>query len=342
MKHDPGFGKEVAWDIPLLGGYEYEWVKNTATDPGSHHRNGIINPDLIGRVNNYKPSAILVFGWNYVSHLKAIRYYKNKLPVYFRGDSTLLDEAVGIKSWLKTIYLKWVYRHIDHAFYVGTNNRAYFKKYGLTDEQLSFAPHAIDNERFAIPRPQEAASLRHELGVNEQDTLILFAGKLEEKKSPLLLLRAFLAAGIADAHLLFTGSGQLEAYLQTEASGHHNIHFRDFQNQSEMPAMYQACDVFCLPSKGPGETWGLAVNEAMACGKAVLVSDKCGCAIDLVTGDNGLIFGSENMIELITALKNVALSKDSLKKMGQQSALLIKAWSFAHIANAIEDKLLNE
>ncbi|QKJ30450.1 glycosyltransferase family 4 protein [Mucilaginibacter mali] len=341
-KHDPGFGKNVTWDIPLLDGYEYEWVKNTSAEPGSHHSKGIINPDLIERIDNYQPLAILVFGWNYNSHLKAIRHFKNKLPVYFRGDSTLLDDTGWLKSILKLLYLKWVYKHVGHAFYVGTNNRAYFKKYGLKDNQLSFAPHAIDNERFSVPHQHEANTMRHELGVGEHDVLILFAGKLEEKKSPQLLLKAFLSVNAAHTHLLFVGSGRLKEDLVSEAHGNTNVHFRDFKNQSVMPVVYQACDIFCLPSKGPGETWGLAVNEAMACGKAVLVSNKCGCAADLVSKNNGAIFSSENINELTASLKELFHSKDRLKKMGEASALLIKSWSFAHIAGAIEHKLLNE
>jgi hypothetical protein len=63
-KFDPGFGKNIDWDIPLLQGYDYEWVKNTSTDPGSHHFKGIINPELIARVNTWQPDALLVFGWD--------------------------------------------------------------------------------------------------------------------------------------------------------------------------------------------------------------------------------------------------------------------------------------
>jgi hypothetical protein len=156
-KFDPAFGKDIDWDIPLLDGYNYEWAQNTATDPGSHHFKGIITPGLTDQIKEWKPNAILVFGWAYQSHLKVLRYFKNKIPVYFRGDSTLLDELPGPRSLLKTVFLKWVYSHVDHAFYVGTNNKAYFKKYGLKDNQLSFAPHAIDNKRFEIDRCEEAS-----------------------------------------------------------------------------------------------------------------------------------------------------------------------------------------
>jgi len=341
-KHDPGFGKVIDWDMPLLDGYPFEWVNNTATNPGSHHFKGIVNPDLIAQINAWQPGAVLVFGWAYHSHLKAIRYFKNKLPVYFRGDSTLLDEQTGIRSILKGILLKWIYRHIDHAFYVGTNNKAYFKKYGLKNDQLSFAPHAIDNNRFSVDRMPEALQLRQDLNINKDEILVLFAGKLEDKKSPLLLLDAFLLLNEPHVHLLFVGDGLLETVLRSEAKEHKRIHFMGFQNQSYMPVVYQACDLFCLPSKGPGETWGLAVNEAMACGKAVLVSDKCGCAINLVTNANGIIFKSDDITDLRSALKTLITDKEKLNEYGNQSKILVDTWSFVHIANAIEKIIINE
>jgi glycosyltransferase involved in cell wall biosynthesis len=341
-KFDPGFGKKVTWDIPLTEGYPYEWVKNTSTDPGSHHFKGVINPTLTGILDNWKPDAILIFGWAYQSHLKLLRHFKNKIPVYFRGDSTLLDTQNEFKTALRSFFLKWVYRHINHAFYVGTNNKAYFKKYGLKDEQLTFAPHAIDNDRFAVKRNDEALKLRQSLDIKTNDIMILFAGKLEEKKSPQLLLDAFLTLTLPNIHLLFVGDGVLEDVLKARAHNNKNIHFIGFQNQSVMPVVYQACDLFCLPSKGPGETWGLAVNEAMACGKPILVSDKCGCAINLVTKDNGVIFKSENVEDLTLSLKKLLTNRKQLNEYGQQSELLIKNWNFVTVAKTIENKLLNE
>src|SRR4051794_22884411 len=67
-KFDPGFGKTIEWDIPLLDGYDHEFVENIASDPGSHHFRGIDNPTLKERVNNFHPDAIVVIGWAYKSH----------------------------------------------------------------------------------------------------------------------------------------------------------------------------------------------------------------------------------------------------------------------------------
>jgi glycosyltransferase involved in cell wall biosynthesis len=343
QKHDPGFNKAIQWDIPLLEGYDYKYIENTSAQPGSHHFKGIINPVLIDEVKEWQPDAILVYGWGYQSHLKLMRYFKGKIPVWFRGDSTLLDEKVGIKSILKSIFLKWLYHHVNYAFYVGKNSKAYFKKYGLKENQLVFAPHAIDNQRFSVDRDKETLILRQKLLLKDSDILVLFAGKMEEKKAPMQLLQAFLSLNKPDVHLLFVGNGQLESELKRQSNGNNNIHFMDFQNQSQMPVIYQACDLFCLPSVGPAETWGLAVNEGMACGRAVLVSDKVGCAVDLVKDDvNGAIFKAGDVADLSDKLKDLTADNDLLKKYGEQSRLMIKDWNFTNIALAIENKLLYE
>jgi glycosyltransferase involved in cell wall biosynthesis len=342
-KFDPGFNKKIKWDIPLLDGYPYEWVKNTSKEPGTHHFNGVVNPELIGQIEYWQPDALLIYGWGFRSHLKVMRYFKNRIPVFFRGDSTLLDEGKGARTMLKTVFLNWVYRHIDHAFFPGTNTRAYFKKYGLKDAQLIFAPHAVDNTRFAADRSGEASLLKKELGISENALLILFAGKFEEKKSPVQLLETFLNLNSTEAHLLFVGNGPLEHELKRKAEKDTRVHFMEFKNQSEMPVVFQACDLFCLPSKGPGETWGLAINEAMASGKAILVSDKVGAAADLVEpGKNGGIFKADDSADLAAKLfELISNGKIALAVMGEYSRIMIAKWTIAEQVNVIETAVNN-
>lgn len=342
-KYDPGFKKEVEWDIPLLEGYTFEWLTNVAKRPGSHHFNGIVNPDITQIIEELNPDAILVLGWAYNSHLKVLRHFKNKIPIYFRGDSTLMDTKSKLKEIFKTIFLKWVYTHVSHAFYVGTQNKAYFEKYGLKEQQLTFAPHAIDNDRFGVERNLEAVALRNTLGLVPSDILIVFAGKLEEKKDPLLLVNAFLRLKQKSCHLLIVGNGPLEMELRKRASSETNIHFKDMQNQSYMPIIYQAANLFCLPSKGPAESWGLAVNEAMATARAILVSDKAGCAVDLVAENrNGATFIANNMADLLQKLRSLTQSHSLLQSFGNASLERVQAWNFTNIAIAIETKLLDE
>lgn len=339
VKFDPGFGQTIAWDIPLLQGYPYEWVKNTSKDKGSHHFRGIVNPDLMTRVQLWQPDALLIYGWANQSHLKAIHYFKHKLPIFFRGDSTLLKQPAGIKKYLKYLFLRWVYEQIDHAFFVGANNKAYFKKFGLKNDQLTFAPHAVDNDRFCKSRTTEVAALRKSLAIADDEVLILYAGKLNPGKNVALLLEAFLTLNAPATHLLLVGNGISEAALKLraeESGASAYIHFMDFQNQTEMPVVYQAADLLCLPSVE--ETWGLGVNEAMACSTAVLASDCVGCAIDLIEeGYNGAIFKSGSLPSITEQLKTlVALKRSGLKEFGLHSKIIIDQWTFRKQVSAIE------
>ncbi|QIL40659.1 glycosyltransferase family 4 protein [Pedobacter sp. HDW13] len=357
---DNGFKKEIQWDIPLLTEYDFQFLENTVKDSETHHFTSIINPNAVKEIDNYAPTKILVYGWAYESHLKLLRHYHNRVPIYFRGDSTLLDHQTSIKRWTRNIFLKWVYRHIDFAFYVGQANKAYFKKVGLLDPQLIFVPHAIDNERFAENRSIEARSLRAKLSITPDEILILFAGKLEPKKNPELILDAFIDLDLKNAHLLFVGNGVLEERLKGKVASFdyarddkqgkstrddlkRRIHFMDFQNQTVMPVVYQACDLFCLPSQGPGETWGLVVNEAMAAGKAVLVSDKVGCAADLVKPMiNGATFESGDLSDLKQKLRILIENKSKLAQMGLASHQTIQEWSFEKQVIAIVDTIQNK
>ena len=342
-KYDPGFGKKVQWDIPLLDGYCHQYLQNTSAEPGSHHFKGIKNPTIIKELLDYNPSAIMVIGWGYHSHLKVLRYFKGKIPLYFRGDSTLLDNNnIGIKGklqcLLRRIFLVWVYSHTDKAFYVGEESKAYFKWALLKETQLVFSPHSIDNARYEIDYSSKANELRTSLSISNSDRVILFAGKFENKKNSLLLLNAFISASTINVHLLFIGNGDNETQLKLlakESTKTSFIHFINFQNQSMMPIWYQLADVFCLPSKGPGETWGLAVNEAMASGKAIIASTKVGCGKDLVKKNlNGWIFESDNLEELREVIEKIP-SKESLIKMGKESRRIIINWGIANTANCI-------
>jgi glycosyltransferase involved in cell wall biosynthesis len=337
---DPGFGIRKQWDIPLLDGYEYTFVSNIAKQPGSHHYKGVINPTLIDELETFNPDAILVYGWSFVSHLKVLRYFKNRIPVYFRGDSTLLDEPPGfsLKKTARRIFLRWVYSHISFAFYTGEKNKQYFFKHGVKEDQLVFMPHAIDNARF-FGTTKEDKNYRTLLNIPPGAVCILFAGKLEPKKDPQFLLECFIEANVPGAVLVIVGSGDLEKNLKSSAAGCPNVYFMPFQNQQQMPAVYHMADLFVLPSRGPGETWGLAVNEAMACSKAILVSDKCGCSADLVKpGVNGEVFRAGDKERFIKKLQSLVQDKEQLAAMGAESKKIIADWSFEKCAVIIENE----
>jgi glycosyltransferase involved in cell wall biosynthesis len=338
--YDPDFKKAFKWDIPLLDGYEKEFVENISKEPGAGHFKGIKNKDLIQRIDAYDPEALLVFGWSFQSHLQVLRHYAGRKKILFRGDSTLLDEQEGIsaRKVFRRLFLKWVYRTVDYALYTGIGNKNYYKAHGLNESQLVYAPHAIENDRFADgdgSSQLKANEWRRELGISSVDLVFLFAGKLEPKKDPGLLIECFMLLSVAEIRLIIVGNGVLEQGLKQKAAEDQRIIFLDFQNQQQMPVVYRLGDVFVLPSKGPGETWGLSVNEAMASKRAVIVSNKCGCAEDLVKG-NGIVFEAGNKQDLQKALLYFAHNRTPLSQMSNKSLDLIQQFSPEQVAEAIE------
>jgi glycosyltransferase involved in cell wall biosynthesis len=330
-KYDKGFQQHISWDIPLLQGYDYEFISNYAWSSGSHHFLGIINLNAVRQIQKFKPSTLLIYGWAYLSHLILLWSFEQKITVLFRGDSKLNKSKSRIKQYLKSKLLTRIYKHVDKALYVGTANHAYFSAYGLADYRLAFAPHAIDNSRFAEDRSTERNSLRQELGIKPHEIVILFTAKLQEIKNPALLIQAFCSMDMLNTHLLIVGSGLLEQDLEKLASSHsssNRIHFLPFQNQTRMPVIYQTCDLFCIPTKAPGETWGLAVNEAMAAGKAIIASDEVGSATDLICAENGMIFKSDSLIDLTQKLTQLVASQRELSRLGANSKKKIADWSF--------------
>jgi len=314
-KYDPDFQQNIQWDIPLLEGYQYQFLENTSKDQGSHHFKGIIKPELNQEIEKWGADIVWVWGWAFDSHLKALRNFKGKKEVWFRVVSTLLDEPKGfsVKKILRRVFLTWVYRHVDKAFYVGTHNKAYFVKHGLKETQLVYAPHAIDNDRFADLTGEysnQAKDWRKELGISENQKVILFAGKLETKKNPFFLITLAKELPTNEYKIVFVGSGPLEENLKNQAT--ENCIFLGFQNQKMMPIVYRLADVFVLPSLGPGETWGLAINEALACGIPVIASNKCGGAVDLINTETGFMYNGINLMECLNWLQEQFKTKQTL------------------------------
>ena len=337
VKFDPGFGKTIEWDIPVLDGYAFSFVENISEKPGSHHYKGINNPTLIKEIQEWNADSLLVYGWNFKSNLKAIRFFKNKIPVLFRGDSTLLDEKQGLKKIIRRTVLKYIYSFVDIAMYAGVANKAYFIAHGFREKQLVFMPHAIDNKRFAANEENLLAgkTLKQKLHIPDNALVFLFAGKLDENKNAGLLIDAFNDCNDEESYLLIVGNGSQEENLKNRHKGNKNIGFLDFQNQQQMPALYSASDVFVLPSNS--ETWGLAVNEAMAAGKAIILSDACGASYDLVKNmENGFAFKKNNKVSLKACLQYFINHKNKAEVMGQNSLLKIKGYSYCTDCIALE------
>jgi glycosyltransferase involved in cell wall biosynthesis len=346
VQTDPGFQQEIQWDIPLLDGYDYEFIPNTSSDPGTHHFWGLQNPTLLTRVNAFKPDAVLVMAYNYASIYRFLwQWMPICTPLLFRGDSHRLLDENNAKAWIRRQFIKMVFRCFSAHLYVGKANYNYFAYHGVPSDRLFFSPHAVDNDRFfsQISVAQHQAQIwKQELGIPVNHAIILFAGKFEAKKRPLDLLNAFLQASLPNVSLLFVGAGSLEPELRSFAAPHPNIYFAPFQNQSLMPRTYAIADLFVLPSHGRGETWGLAINEAMCMGRPVITSTHVGCTQNLVHPDkNGLVFPAGDVTTLTKCLQAAFADLTQLKSWGEESRRIISAYSYVQTTQGLMDALMH-
>lgn len=346
---DLAFGVKVAWDVPLLEGYPWEWVPNRSGDPGTHHFGGLDNPDLVGRLAAWQPDGVLLFGYAWKTHLRVLLSPKlRRVPILLRGDSHLLASPPrGGRGRVTTLLRRMLFRRVQGFLAVGQANAEFYRWHGVPDSRIFRVPHCVDNQRFAeASGDREAvARWRSEAGIAAEEGVFLFAGKFEEKKRPLDLVEAYrrwvsgLPPGAKAPVLLMVGQGALQDALRARAAivpSPGRVVFVPFQNQSRMPLAYAAANLLVLPSHGPSETWGLAVNEAMVCGCPAVVSSHVGCGPDLVRpGVNGWRFPAGDIDALAGVLREAFRDLARLEEMGRRARQVVEEFSYPAASAAL-------
>lgn len=337
--HDTQFGINFSWDIPLLQGYDYEFFKNYMPGGFSNESWRTLNPGIIARLIRTPRRLVILHGWNNLTNILAIIAGKLKgHTICLKGESAETQESQKPKTRnsLKKAVLKFLlFPLTDYFLYIGQENKAFYKNLGIAEDRLVFSPYCVDNDRFSNAFHQlkdHRQSLRKKLGLPENKKLILFVGKYIEKKRPLDLLKAFrhLPAGL-DAGIVFVGEGNLRPQMEAFIAKHRlrDIHLTGFVNQSRIPEYYSACDLFVMCS-GIGETWGLAVNEAMNFHLPLIVSKTTGCSRDLVReGENGFTFKTGDHLELASRIRHLlSLPREKIALMGRRSAEIVGGYSY--------------
>ncbi|MDP3620182.1 MAG: glycosyltransferase family 4 protein [Ramlibacter sp.] len=286
-----GFGVGFEWDVDLLSGYTYQFLDNVSAKPDTGTFFGCDTPGIAKEIQTGAFDAFLVMGWHLKSFWQAVRQCRRQgVPVMVRGDSQLASPRSRVKRAVKAVLYPWVIRQFDACLYVGQRNRAYLEHYGAQEHRLFFSPHCVDTEAFAAAAAKaDRGAVRAGWRLSEHDQAVLFAGKLVARKRPADLVQAVaqLRSEGRSVVIVWAGDGPERNALDFLAKSLHvPTVFLGFCNQTELPAIYRSADVLALPSDG-SETWGLVVNEAMACGTPCVVSDACGCAPDMIPGKAG-------------------------------------------------------
>lgn len=333
---DRDMGTTLRWDLDLLEGYEHRFLRNFGRGDGFLR---LINPGLFpALVRGGFDAVLFMTGWAWASAWLGFAASRiGDVPVFLYGDSSYIPPPRLLRDTvMRTLFAS------SSAFLVsGTYNRDYYRHYGVPAWRMFPMPWAIDNERFTEAsrfEPGEREALRARYGIGPQDFVVVYSGKLIERKDPLTLLRAATRMQHPPT-VFFLGDGMLREPLEAFAREHNvDVRFAGFVNQTELPRHYALGDVFCLPSTfDPRAT---VVNEAMACGLPVVITDRCGPAGDIVqSGENGFVFPVGDDAALATALDTLAADPELCRRMGERSREIIASWDYAAGVAGVKEAL---
>ncbi len=339
---DPGFKQSVKWDIDLLEGYEYQFMGKAASKRKIGGFFSMIALELWDAISTGRFDAIIIHGHNLAAHHVALHAARSaKVPVFARAETHNLLERPAWKNALRNAILKPWYKNFDGFLAIGSRNADYYRSMGIEDKKIFHAPYTVDNERFFVAsrlKDGERKEIRERFGVTDEAPIIVYAAKFDTRKRPDDLIRAFdlMQKNRTKAWLLMVGSGRMDAELKSLVGelGTQNVVFPGFVNQSELPKVFAASDVFVLPSDN--EPWGLAINEAMCAGLPVVLSDEIGCAVDLVqNGRNGFRFDAGDTITLSEHLTAICSDPNLQRSMSEESRKIMKNWSYKEYAAGV-------
>ena len=315
-----GFSETFSWDIPLLEGYEWQLLRNSVKRPGleGFFSSRVYRIDKVFKKDT--PDVVILTGWHSFSLLQALFACKRiGIACLVRGESNALKP--------RSLTLKFIHRILlsfyDGFLAIGDSNRAFYLQNGVKKKIIFDCPYFIDNIRFskqAFKLRNKRDEIRLSWNIPKEAFCFLFAGKLIPKKRIFDLLRSLKKAlnTTSPLFLLVVGTGKLMKDAARLAKYYNlPVTFAGFLNQTEITRAYVAADCLVLPSDY-GETWGLVVNEAMACNLPAIVSDRVGCGPDLVdSGVTGSIFPFGDLNALASKMLDAASDHGRLRRMGE-------------------------
>lgn len=343
---DAEFGQTVTWDEPLLEGYDSEFLPDAASvSPGGFRALG--GRGIEAAIARIRPAAVLLNGLNYVLFVRALAAGRLRgIPVWLRSETQDRAFARGRwKSLVRGAIYRGAYSQFDHVFPIGRLNAQHYAAHGIPAARMTFAHYCVV-DRFrgpAVELEERGRRLRRELGFSEEQTVILFCGKLISKKTPKVLLDAVATMTPAERGrygLLYVGTGSQETELREQAGelGAHAV-FAGFINQSVISDYYLASDALILPSQKMGETWGLVANESLLAGRPVILSPHAGSSVDFADFSGVQVVEPQALavaesFRRVSSLPRGAILREQMEPYSMEAAASAIAGHFANLCAA--------
>jgi glycosyltransferase involved in cell wall biosynthesis len=284
--------------------------------------NVLLSHGVSSALRKFDPEVILSGGYNYLAMWQAQHWARqNGIPFLLWSESNVADARRNF-PWVEAAKRRFVHRCQGYVV-PGISAAAYLQGFHVAAHKIFVAPNAVDVERFSngAKQAQLDPGLRQRLGLPPR--YLLYVGRFARTKGVLDLLTAYATLPEdtrREVSLVLVGSGeQFDELVRRSREIHPGVVlFPGFLQRDQLPAFYAFAEALVFPTHS--DPWGLVVNEAMACGLPVIVSDVAGCVADLVRdGENGQVVRAGDPEAWSRAMDQLLNDPGLLKKMGQRS-----------------------
>jgi len=294
---------------------------------------------LYQRIIKEKYDAIFLAGWSHPTTLVFLMLSKIfRIPVVIDSDTPLLPNTLFWKRVIKRIVYPVLFTLPNLFLPGGTRQANYLKHYFVPCKKIileKMTVNVLTIQKSIDKLPSDARiEFRKQLELTDKDIIFLYVGRLIERKGIQELLEAFSNINNPFVKCVIVGDGPLKPIVEEVAKVNHNIIYVGWLEKYKIIEVLFMSDIFVLPAHW--EPWGLVINEAMAAGKPVIVTDQVGCADDLVIDKKtGLIIKSKSVADLTTAINYLLDNPKQCQIMSKNALELISHWTLEDSAKQI-------
>lgn len=334
---DPELGRRPQWDIELLDGYRYH-VLPTGGLPRWRVLTELTAP---GRFE-----AVVIPGWgDWVSRAVILLGLMRGTPFVVSSDTVSLYPRPLGRALVRRMLAGVLFPFVPAFTAAGSLAASHLQELGVPADRIFRMPYTVDDASIALAATEARArrvELRCKFGIAVDDLVLIAVAKFVPREGVFDVLMAYasLVAELGSLWLLIVGDGtqreEFERYVVENQLA--RVVFAGYQAYSRLPSFYAMADMFV--HAGLREPWGVSVNEAMACGLPVIVSDLVGSGHDLVRPENGILYRGGEVSSLADAIRALATAAPAARaSMGVASMEIVEAWGFRTVVEELERTL---
>jgi len=309
--------------------FSYEVLPSWRFRAGGLHF--VLNARLAASLKEFAPEAMVCGGYNYSTYWLAQMWARRQKVRFILWSESNARDMRGQRGAIEFLKARFVKR-CDGFVTPGKAAFEYLRLLGAAAESILTAPNAVDNAFFATRAEavkNKPVAFREKFGLPRR--FLLMVGRLVPEKGVFDLLEAYakLDSGLrSEVGLVFAGDGVSREELMQRARriSPGAVCFTGFAQREDLAGLYALAEALLLPTHS--DTWGLVVNEAMACGLPIIVSSVAGCSGELVEdGWNGYVVPPRDLEKLSGAIDSLLRQLNLKQQMSAHSLERIRNYS---------------